>query len=119
MIDFVLLSGLLAAGLAAVHLFSGRLRFLSVLPRSRWLSAAGGVSVAYVFVHLLPDLAEEQVTIRRAAGGSFLRGGRHRRALGGVEGMPSRPARASRVRIEKHRGRDPHRWLLDRLWRAK
>src|SRR5829696_9732612 len=56
----------LAAGLAGVHLFSGRLQFLGVSPRSRWLSAAGGVSVAYVFVHLLPDLADEQETIREA-----------------------------------------------------
>ncbi len=64
----VSLTALLAAGLAAIHLYSGRMAFLDVLPRSRWLSAASGISVAYVFVHLLPDLAEEQVTIREAAG---------------------------------------------------
>jgi len=63
-----LLSLVLAAGLAGVHLFSGRLRILGASPRSRWLSAAGGISVAYVFVHLLPDLAEEQETIREATG---------------------------------------------------
>ncbi|QIN85214.1 hypothetical protein GBA63_15690 [Rubrobacter tropicus] len=62
---------MLVAGLVAAHLFSGRMRFLEVSPRSGWLSAAGGVSVAYVFVHLLPDLAEEQETIRRAAGENF------------------------------------------------
>jgi len=61
----------LVMGLALVHLLSGRVRFLSASPRSRWLSAAGGVSVAYVFVHLLPDLAEEQETIRRSAGEAF------------------------------------------------
>jgi len=61
----------LAVGLALVHLFSGRMRFLSASPRSRWLSAAGGVSVAYVFVHLLPDLAEEQETVREAVGENF------------------------------------------------
>ncbi len=71
MTALVLFSGLLAAGLAIVHLFSGKLRFLDVLPRSRWLSAAGGISVAYVFVHLLPDLAEEQETIREATGEAF------------------------------------------------
>jgi hypothetical protein len=64
----VSLTALLAVGLAAIHLYSGRMRFLDVLPRSRWLSAAGGISVAYVFVHLLPDLAEEQETIREVAG---------------------------------------------------
>jgi hypothetical protein len=66
-----LLSLLLVAALAAVHLFAGRLRYLDASPRSRWLSAAGGVSVAYVFVHLLPDLAEEQETLRGATGERF------------------------------------------------
>ena len=61
-------------GLAAIHLYSGRMRFLDVLPRSRWLSVAGGISVAYVFVHLLPDLAEEQGTMREAAGEGFSEG---------------------------------------------
>jgi len=70
-LSLILFSALLAAGLAAIHLFSGRMRFLAVLPRSRWLSAAGGISVAYVFVHLLPDLAGEQQTIREAAGENF------------------------------------------------
>lgn len=67
----VALTALLAASLAVIHLLSGKLRFLDAVPRSRWLSAAGGISVAYVFVHLLPDLAEEQETIREAAGESF------------------------------------------------
>lgn len=67
----ILLTAVLVAGLAVIHLFAGRLRFLDVFPRSRWLSAAGGISVAYVFVHLLPDLAKEQETIREAAGESF------------------------------------------------
>lgn len=50
-----------------VHVFGGRLAFLSGTPRSVWLSAAGGVSVAYVFVHLLPDLAEHQEVIGERA----------------------------------------------------
>ncbi|MGK9063818.1 hypothetical protein [Stutzerimonas chloritidismutans] len=49
-----------ASLLAAVHLTAGGLRMLNRVPRSRWLSAAGGVAVAYVFVHLLPDLARGQ-----------------------------------------------------------
>jgi zinc transporter ZupT len=49
--------------LAIVHIFAGKLRFLHGTPRSAWLSVAGGVSVAYVFVHLLPDLSEAQETI--------------------------------------------------------
>lgn len=42
--------------LAAVHLFASNLRFLDVIPRSRWLSIAGGVAVSYALVHLLPEL---------------------------------------------------------------
>lgn len=42
--------------LVLLHVFAGRLRFLNVIPRSRWLSFAGGAAVAYVFVHLMPEL---------------------------------------------------------------
>lgn len=45
---------------AAVHALSPRLTFLDRTPRSIWLSFGGGVSVAYVFVHLLPELANLQ-----------------------------------------------------------
>lgn len=57
-----------AISLALVHLYSGRLRFLDRVPRSRWLSAAGGVSVAYVFLHILPDLDNHQEVIVRSGG---------------------------------------------------
>jgi hypothetical protein len=46
----------LAVGLAAVHLLAGRLWVLDGVPRSRALSFSGGVSVAYVFVHLFPEV---------------------------------------------------------------
>lgn len=46
----------LALALAVLHVVGGRLRFRDI-PRSRWLSAAGGIAVAYVFVQLLPELA--------------------------------------------------------------
>lgn len=55
-----LLQALIVAGFASLHLLADRLRFLHVIPRSRWLSAAGGISVAYVFVHVFPELAEAQ-----------------------------------------------------------
>ena len=54
------LSFLVVLVFVAIHVFGGRLRFLHDIPRSGWLSAAGGVSIAYVFVHLLPELAEYQ-----------------------------------------------------------
>ncbi|KAF0094336.1 MAG: divalent heavy-metal cations transporter [Puniceicoccaceae bacterium 5H] len=46
--------------LAAIHLFGVRLTFLKEIPRSRWLSFAGGVSVVYVFLHLMPAIAEAE-----------------------------------------------------------
>lgn len=49
-----------ALAFALIHLFVGRLTFLDVLPRSRWLSFAGGVAVSYVFLHILPELVEHQ-----------------------------------------------------------
>lgn len=55
--------------LATVHLLAGNLRFLSRRPRSRWLSAGGGVGVAYVFLHLMPDLQVHHSALREAAGG--------------------------------------------------
>ncbi|MFC4549226.1 MULTISPECIES: hypothetical protein [Halorussus] len=48
--------------LAAVHAAAGRLRFRTI-PRSYWLSGAGGVSVAYVFIHILPELDAGQAAI--------------------------------------------------------
>lgn len=66
-----LFTGVLALGLAVVHLVAGRLRFLEGIPRSRWLSLAGGVSIAYVFIHVFPELASAQETLRRAAGASL------------------------------------------------
>jgi hypothetical protein len=61
-----LLPFLLALALAVSHLFAGALRFLRGVPRSRWLSFAGGVAVAYVFVHLLPELQAGQEEIRQS-----------------------------------------------------
>lgn len=43
--------------LAVVHVFAGRLRMFDRLPRSAALSFAGGVSIAYVFIHVLPEVA--------------------------------------------------------------
>jgi hypothetical protein len=58
----------IAVALAAVHLVAAKLRFLKGTPRSIWLSGAGGVSVAYVFVHVLPELASAQEHFEHAGG---------------------------------------------------
>ena len=49
-----------ACALAAGHLLTGRMRAKRAWERSGALSLAAGISVAYVFIHLLPDLSEEQ-----------------------------------------------------------
>lgn len=58
----------LAASLAIVHLVAGKLRFLDRIPRSRWLSFGSGISVAYVFIHLLPELARGQEVLQASTG---------------------------------------------------
>ncbi len=65
---------------AAVHVLGRVMDFLRSTPRSAWLSAAGGVSVAYVFVHLLPELAEHQGTVSSRVDEAVAGG-----ILGGIE----------------------------------
>lgn len=68
-----------------VHVFGGRLRFLNRTPRSIWLSIAGGVSVAYVFLHLLPELQRSQQRLENLLGvGGFLNHHIYLLALGGL-----------------------------------
>ncbi|WP_435333550.1 hypothetical protein [Haloarchaeobius sp. TZWWS8] len=54
----LLLAVLLAGGLAGVHLFAGRILTATSISRHHVHSLAGGISVAYVFVHILPELTE-------------------------------------------------------------
>ncbi|MDP9021815.1 MAG: hypothetical protein M3N57_03775 [Actinomycetota bacterium] len=55
-----------ALALAGLHAGASALRFLDQVPRSRWLSAAGGIALAYVFVHLLPELADIQAAVNES-----------------------------------------------------
>ena len=64
----IVLTAVFAAVFAAIHLFIGKLHFLDAVPRSRWLSAAGGVAVAYVFLHILPELSGHQQTFAEGLG---------------------------------------------------
>lgn len=62
-----------ALALAAVHVVSPReLSLFPAAPRSRWLSLAGGIAVAYVFMHLLPELSEHERTLQDGAEGAGL-----------------------------------------------
>lgn len=58
--------------LATAHVAGGRIRALDVVPRSALLSAGSGVSVAYVFVHLLPELAHVQDEVSEVVSGGVL-----------------------------------------------
>ena len=50
------LVAVLAIALALVHLVADEFPLSDLVSRPLWLTAAGGVSVAYVFVHLFPKL---------------------------------------------------------------
>ena len=57
--------------LAAVHAFSGYLKFLDTIPRHRFLSAGAGITVAFVVLQLLPGVAAADQAIGTEAGGIF------------------------------------------------
>lgn len=77
-----------AFALAGVHLFSGRLHALDRLPRSWTLSFAGGISVAYVFVHVLPEVtAAGRHLEARYAALETVEGHAHLLALAGFVGF--------------------------------
>lgn len=50
-------TGLVAALFCAAHLAAGRLYLIQMKFRRAWLSGAAGISVAYVFVDILPELS--------------------------------------------------------------
>jgi hypothetical protein len=55
------------AALAAVHFFAGTKAALQHQWRPRALSTAAGISVCYLFLDLLPDLADRQVLIETSS----------------------------------------------------
>ncbi len=59
------LGWILVLGLALVHIEARRLRRLDRLLHQRWRSFAGGVAIAYIFLEVLPELAEAQRNIER------------------------------------------------------
>ena len=61
-------TGLAAALLAAVHGWAGAVQEVPGRWRAPAVSAAGGLSVAYVFIGLLPELAQHESAIKRLPG---------------------------------------------------
>ncbi len=75
---------LFVVGLALVHAGAGKLRYLHAIPRSAWLSFAGGVSVAYVFIHVFPELEEAQQAFDEHGVMAFLKHHAYLVALAGL-----------------------------------
>jgi hypothetical protein len=75
--DNPLYSLIAACVLAAIYAILGRAGRAEGAERfwahRRWVSAAAGVSVAYVFIDVLPDLAAQNRALREAMGGIELR----------------------------------------------
>jgi hypothetical protein len=59
---------LIALVLAGLHALAGRIRRLPLVPEAVTGSFAGGTAVAYVFLHLLPEVAEGNEPIEEALG---------------------------------------------------
>ncbi len=56
----------LAIALALVHGFATRLPIFSIIPRFRWTSFAGGVSLSYVFLEIFPELSHTQEELQHS-----------------------------------------------------
>ncbi len=54
--------------LGAVHLLAGKQRWLAAVPVRRRVSFGAGVSIAYVFVEVLPSLRESQERLQAVSG---------------------------------------------------
>ncbi len=57
---------ILAIALALVHGFAARLPIFSLIPRFRWTSFAGGVSLGYVFLEIFPELSHSQEELQHS-----------------------------------------------------
>jgi zinc transporter ZupT len=103
--------------LSLIHLLAGKLRLLHVIPRSRWLSMAGGASVAYVFLHLLPELDRHQAVLNQFTDDSMLAHPAYLVALAGLvvfyglEYMAKKAPQRSRARTGEARTGDAVFWI--------
>ncbi|AQQ52373.1 hypothetical protein [Planococcus lenghuensis] len=57
---------LVIIGFVLVHIFTRQLKFLNAHPRQVLMSLLSGGSIAYVFLHLVPELAHYEEVILRA-----------------------------------------------------
>ena len=69
---YFILTFFCALGFSLIHYFSKYMKFAGKTPRSRFLSLSAGVAVAYVFVHLLPELNKYQEVVSQHLENSYL-----------------------------------------------
>lgn len=69
---YFILTFFCALGFSLIHYFSKYMKFAGKIPRSRFLSLTAGVAVAYVFVHLLPELNDYQEVVSQHLENSYL-----------------------------------------------
>ncbi|PSN14626.1 hypothetical protein C7271_21505, partial [filamentous cyanobacterium CCP5] len=58
----------LAVCLGLVHIFVSRARWLAWIPESWWISGAGGVSIAYIFLDIFPEFNQAQTEVEDSGG---------------------------------------------------
>lgn len=59
---------LLAVCLGLVHIFASKTHWLTRIPPQRWMSIAGGVSIAYIFLDIFPELERAQAEVEHIDG---------------------------------------------------
>ncbi|MEM6518627.1 MAG: hypothetical protein AAF722_04745 [Cyanobacteria bacterium P01_C01_bin.70] len=68
-VDINLIGLGLAICLALVHIFASRTQWLTKIPQRWWISIAGGVSITYIFLDVLPELSHAQEAIQDSSVG--------------------------------------------------
>ncbi|ESA38208.1 membrane protein [Leptolyngbya sp. Heron Island J] len=57
----------LAVCLGLVHVFASRTQWVRRIPQRWWVSIAGGVSIAYIFLDILPELSQAQAEVEHSS----------------------------------------------------
>ncbi|MFP7254239.1 hypothetical protein SFC02_08010 [Terribacillus goriensis] len=99
------LSLIFAAGLALIHYCSKYMSFLKETPRSKFLSVSAGIAVAYVFVHLLPELNTYQEKLEAELGDSVWRYAEHHIYIAALIGLVLFYGLERMVTVSKHTDR--------------
>lgn len=61
------LSLFIIIGFVVIHIFTNYIKFLSRKPKNRLMSLVSGGSIAYIFLHLVPELTHYNEVVEKAA----------------------------------------------------